>query len=199
MNDAYFQPWIGKHYDKNRTLILSESTYDWIGEDGNSYTPQPDHASDGISWQIEHFSSKRGYFTALIRSICDEETPSKERMSEVWNEYAYTPYVQSSVGNGPGIRPSTQQWEEAKPHFLNLIERLRPQKVIVTGIEMWKTMPECDAKLVDDLQAYRLVDGSFVWCLALPHPASRTAGKGFAWRDVASSIKLFRETGFPPR
>ena len=181
----------------NRLLILSESTYDWTGDDGESYTPQSTHASDGIPWQIEHFSPDGGYFTALIRSICGEKTPSRERMYEVVNDYAYTPYVQSSVGYGPGVRPTARQWEEAKPHFLNLIERIRPQKVIITGIEMWKEMPECYAKLVDDLQAYRLIDGAFVWCLALPHPASRTAGKGFAWQSVASSIKLFRETALP--
>jgi hypothetical protein len=45
-------------------------------------------------------------------------------MNEVWKEYAYTPYVHSSVGYGPGVCPTSKQWEEAKPHFLNLIERI---------------------------------------------------------------------------
>lgn len=59
----------------------------------------------------------------MIRAICGEKTPSKERMNEVWKEYAYTPYVQSSVGYGAGSAPYFEAMEEANL-FLNLIERI---------------------------------------------------------------------------
>jgi hypothetical protein len=196
MLKPYFSPWIGKRYDSNRILVLSESTYDWTGEDGEIYTPQPSHAQDSIPWHIKHFGQNR-YFTALTRVLCGEKQPSVKRMEQVWNDYAYTVFVQGSVGYGPGTRPTPNQWTEAGAHFLLLLERIRPQKVIVTGLDMWAEMPECATGLLDDLQAYRLSNGDFVWCLALPHPANRR--QGFSWDEISEKVRLFRASIFPAR
>ncbi len=194
MSKPFFSPWIGENYNVERVLVMSESTYDWIGEDGENYTPQPSHAQDSIPWHIENFRHNR-YFTALNRALCGQYEPSSQRMQQAWDGYAYTIFVQESVGQGPGIRPTPEHWHQAGLHFLSLIEEIRPQKVIVTGGEMWKQMPECSLHMLDDLQAYRLLDGTLVWCLALPHPANRITG--FNWAEIAETIRLFKATEFP--
>ncbi len=196
MSSAYFEPWVGPAFSETNTLILSESTYDWVGDDGQAYTPQPSHPEDSIAWNIEHFG-KNSYFTAMNRVLSGESNPSAETMRACWDRHAYTIFVQQTVGVGAGVRPNDEQWQEAGPHFLELLAQLRPRKVIVTGKDMWNCMPECSVRLLDDLQAYSLPDGQLVWCLALPHPANRT--EGFAWQKISESVRVFEATEFPPR
>ena len=194
MNERYFQPWVGKNYPASRILLLSESTYDWLNDEGEVATPQSTHPGDSLLWNVEHFGRNR-YFTQMNRSLCGKHTPSVGEMMEVWQDLAYTIFVQDSVGFGSGVRPAGTHWQQAGPHFLNLLEELRPTKVIVTGKEMWDRMPDCSVRLVDDIQAYKLKDNSLIWCLALPHPANRT--QGFSWEAISASISLFRAAIFP--
>lgn len=121
--------------------------------------------------------------------------PTAEQMCQVWDEYSYTVFVQESVGQGAGTRPTLEHWQKAGPLFLSLLEKIRPLKIIVTGKDMWGKMLECYARLLDDLQAYRLSNGELVWCLALPHPANRR--EGFNWERIGESIHLFSATNFP--
>ena len=39
-----FNPWIGSRYEKQKTLLLLESVYDWT-KDGITYSPEPNHPS----------------------------------------------------------------------------------------------------------------------------------------------------------
>ena len=103
------------------------------------------------------------------------------------------------MGYGPGVRSTSKQWEEAKPYFLNLIELIRPRKVIVTGIGMWKAMPDCDAGWSMIFRPIGLpMERSFGASDCLT-PQAEPKGRGFAWESVAASIKLFRDTAFPLR
>jgi hypothetical protein len=194
MAERYFQPWIGQGFSQSRTLLISESAYDWPGDDGNLYTPQPAHPQESMEWNIDHFGKNR-YFSQINRVLCMKSSPTREEMQSAWQELAYTIYVQKSVGVGPSVRPKAAQWIDAGPHLMTLLEDLRPLKVIITGKDAWNRMPYCSARLLDDIQAYRLKDGILVWCLALPHPASRN--EGFAWESIAESVKWFRATQFP--
>ncbi|MBB5327805.1 uracil-DNA glycosylase family protein [Tunturiibacter gelidoferens] len=196
MASRYFQPWIGSGFSQSRTLLISESAYDWPGEDGNMYTPQPTHPQESMEWNIDHFGKNR-YFSQINRVLCMKPAPTREEMQYAWQEQAYTIYVQESVGVMPSVRPKAAHWTDAGPHLLTLLEELRPLKVIITGRDAWNRMPGCSARLLDDIQAYRLQDGAFVWCLALPHPANRN--EGFAWERIGESIRWFRSTQFPER
>ncbi len=136
------------------------------------------------------------YFTSITRAICDNEEPLIDERKTAWQQYAYAIYVPGSVGEGPGVRPDTAMWSAAKEQFLNLIDELKPDKILVTGYELWKKMPETDCYMTDRLQAYCIRStGHLAWCLALPHPANRT--EGFNWAVVGKQIKLFREASFP--
>jgi hypothetical protein len=194
INEPYFKPWIGKNYEANKVLLMSESTYDWLDEEGETVTPDRFHAQGSIGWNIENFR-KNQYFTRLNRALCMTETPTAEQMKQAWDDYAYTVFVQGSVGFGAGTRPTEKHWQEAGPHFLSLLEQIQPLKVIVTGKDMWASMPDCAVYLVNDLQAYKLPNGQLVWCLALPHPANRV--QGFRWREIGESIRLFKATNLP--
>jgi hypothetical protein len=195
-----FKPWIGQNYSKTRTLLMSESAYDWIGDDGKLHQPEATHPEDSVkhNYAIENFG-KTKYFRDVNRAICMEKHPSEEAMQAAWRDLAYTVYVQGSVGVGHKARPKSHHWKAAGAHFLHLIEELRPRpvKVIITSRTSWSRMPDCSVRLLNDLQAYKLKDDSLVWCLAVPHPSSKKKEEGFKWERVGESIKMFFATDFP--
>lgn len=87
-------------------------------------------------------------------------------------------------------------YEQSKAAFTNLLEEMRPERVIVPGLDAWKNMPlDTDRFLCRDVQSYRLKLGAQAWCLALPHPANRQ--EGFSWVLAHESINLFRQIEFP--
>jgi hypothetical protein len=194
MDGNFFKPHIGSKYEQTHTLIVSESAYDWVGDDGAIYSPQESHPKDSIDWNIKNFGRNQ-YFRSINRVLCGVEHPPSAKMYELWDRYAYTIYVQQSVGQGAGKRPKSDQWAHAGKQFLKLLEELRPRKVIVTGVDMWNRMPDTAVRILDDLQAYRLKDGSLAWCLAVPHPANRRSG--FRWKEVSESVRLFGNSELP--
>ncbi len=199
MNEAYFDPWIGKKYEQTKVLILSESAYSWK-EDGRKVDPSRSHPTRMVQhWGIENFGGNK-YYTALSRALCGKEAPSRSELEIAWNDCDYTIFVQGTVGLGAKSRPTRKQFEGAHPAFLQLIEKIRPSRVVVTGKTMWNRMPACHGPhLCEDLQAYKLSDGSLVWSLAVPHPGNREKGEGFVWERVAAAIRAFRSIKFPLR
>lgn len=204
MNDTenkrpYFRPWIGRNYPETRTVIMSESTYDWqVGKDW--YTAQPDHPKTSVEQALNQ-NDHAQYFIRLTRALCNNAAPSSDETNMAWNNFAYTIYVQRSVGKGAGTRPTRDLWEDSANLFPSHFSTLdpKPRKIILTGKEMWNRMPENSVReLVPDVQAYRF-DGELLWCLAIPHPANRVKGQGFAWQRVGEQIKTFLEISFPIR
>jgi hypothetical protein len=199
MGKAFFKPWIGRNYGDTRVLVLSESAYSWRDDSGKINDPAPTHPTNSLlHWTNPDRFGEQKYFTAVSRALCGAKTPTSEGLAQAWSECAYTIFVQRTVGLGSRSRPSPSQWKEAPEHFLRLIEEIRPLKVIVTGLGMWKDhMPHTFDQRGDDLQAYRLSDGALVWCLALPHPSNSRVG--FKWEEIGERIRHFKKTKLPLR
>jgi hypothetical protein len=201
MAESYFVPRIGRKYDATRIMILSESAYSWL-KDGKVIDPGPSHPTENLNcWGIERFG-KRVYYTPIGQALCGKKFPSHDELEQAWDEYAYTIFVQRTVGLGRKSRPTKKQWDEAEPCLISLIEKMnpRPLKIIVTGKTMWNHHMNCTGPhLCHDVQAYRLSDGTLVWCLALPHTANRETGVGFQWEWVGKYIRTFRSFDFPLR
>jgi hypothetical protein len=189
----YFRPYFGKNFHTTKLLILGESAYNWRDDDGKVCSPLPSHPKESLLWNIKNFRRVR-YFTQMSRALCGAKTPTLQQRKRAWNEYGYAIFIQGSVGFGARRRPSRRQFKDAGPHFLALIERIRPLKVIVTGKDLWNRMPETSVNR-RDLGAYRLSDGTLVWCLAIPHPAN--SREGFNWAKISKSIRRFRSTKLP--
>ncbi len=194
MSNRFFKVFKGSQFESTRTLILSESTYDW-SEGDVTFTPQPDHPETSLKVGIE--TGKIAYFKRMGQALCESYNPSPQEQRNQWERFAYSVYVQESVGHGAGVRPSPQQWSGAAANFKTLLEELRPAKVILTGRDMWERggLPDGDEWLLNDLQAYRLEDKTLVWCLALPHTANRR--EGFNFEFVGASIRNFVASSFP--
>ncbi len=192
--EQYYIPWVGANYDQHRLLVVSESAYTW--KDGDEWIdPLPSHPTRSVLYNIENFGLTT-YFKAVNRALSGKESPTRDELQKVWNECAYTIFVQKTVGLKED-RPSEEQWVEASTLIPDLLERLRPAKMIVTGRTVWNRMPNTFFQISADVQAYKLQDDNLVWCLALPHPRNST--EGFKALIVGEYIKGFRRLALPKR
>lgn len=202
-----YRPWIGDNYAKTRFLVLGESAYQW-DEDGQLLDPSEGHPEEMVEWAINDFDRirKTTYFGKITRALCGKLDPTIKERKAAWDNCAYSIYVPGSVGYGPRTRPTSEQWQEAKKLFPQLIDLLRPgparelvrpSQILVTGYGAWENMMECVAKLTDELQACRFggPDSELTWCLAVPHPTAPHEGTG--WQDISQQIALFRAITFP--
>lgn len=178
-------PWVGEHYDATRLLLLGESAYSWT-VDGKVVHPPVEHSCNVVEWAIGDFPRcvRHGRFVAcLSRALANEKNPGPELLRSAWNRVAFTNYVGETVGLGPRLRPSDAMWKAARDSFPALLERLRPRRIILLGREMWGEMPQKQIRITEDIQGYRLADGSVAYCWATRHPA-----RGLGWEKLAAII-----------
>ena len=186
MAQESFRPWIGKHYDETRLLLLGESAYAWWDENDQRRDPTLDHPTEMVREVLDDFGSANDmpFMKMLSRGLAGEEDPSKERLHHVWHRVAFTNYVGGTAGEAPRERPTPDMWEAADRAFHpDILNKLRPRRIIVIGKTMWSKMPDADVYMTEDVQSYLLEDGSIAVCWALPHTAA-----GLSWTRLADTI-----------
>lgn len=179
------QAWIGENYDSTRLLLLGESAYSWHEENGDLRHPSLRHSIDLVEDVLHDFASAPAFIRMLSRALANEVDPSAELLRAVWQKVAFTNYVTGTVGEGPRQRPSPEMWNGAKEALPGLLAELRPRRAVVLGKTMWSKMPECEVRITDDVQGYRLPDGSLALCWALNHPS-----RGLSWRQLAAVVQF---------
>lgn len=150
------RPWVGKHYDETKLLLLAD----------------PDNLSDHPTEMVRKVldgikgASNMSFMKKLSQGLAGDKDPRKERLHHVWHRVAFTYYV-----------------GETKSDFCsNILNKLRPRRIIVLGKSMWShEMPDA-VHMTDDVQGYSLEDGSVAVCFALDHPAKLT------WTRLADTI-----------
>ncbi len=172
--------WKGDRYETRRLLLLGESQYSWL-DDGEIRHPGENHAAELVTEAIGMEASR--FMMTLTRALSRREAPSRAERESAWAQAAFVNFVDESVGIGARIRPSAEMWSSARSRFRSLLEELRPHTVIVLGKECWTNLPDADLHLTDDVQGYRLRDGSAAICWAVQHPA-----RGLSWRRLAQLI-----------
>lgn len=186
MTQESFLPWVGEYYDKIKLLLLGESAYSWQDENDQWRHPTPNHPMEMVKEVLDDFENANDmrFMKTLSRGLAGEEKPSKERLHYAWQRVAFTNYVGGTVGEGPRERPTSAMWKAAEAAFdSDILNKLRPQRIIVLGKTMWSKMPDTDVYMTDDVQSYQLKDGSVAVCWALHHPSAR-----LSWTRLADTI-----------
>jgi hypothetical protein len=195
---VFFLPWIGKEYKKGfrdrPLLVLGESHYDeWDGEThilGNNFTRECveavcDRTDSARFWKM---------LEQALLNECRVDGWAPHGGTPLWDHLAFYNFVQSPVSGGPRSRPSKEAFEKSRKPFRAVIEQLRPDRVLVCGKILWRQMeeiPQGEDHLHADIRAYRLADGTKVWCLATVHPSG-----GYSWSSWHEIIMAFlREPG----
>lgn len=134
-----FDPWIGNQYEEGifgvRTLVLGESHYG---------TPpiQPEFTSRVIASLGQ---KKRFRFFSMTQRLVSLDPkrgfiPTAERKA-FWEKVAFANFVQEFVGNQPRKAPSPRQWIESVAPFMQTVEELKPQLIIVLGERLKQHLP----------------------------------------------------------
>jgi hypothetical protein len=184
-----FDPWVGGKYKSGSgLLIISESAYCWE-VDGLRECPKADHPTGNTvqHWALQNFEErgKEGRYPATVtRALCGKLSPTLEERTTAWDEVAYSIFVQTAMPDRHH-RPCEEDFAEAQQPFLDLLEDLRPARVLVTGVTAWKNMPPTQLQSTNDLQAYRLRDGHLCWCRVARHP------RILSWRDLSKQLSEF--------
>ncbi len=189
----FYEPYQGKKFRKNpNLLILSESAYGWL-EEGAEVLPDEHHPrrSTVEYWSLERFDAagREGRYPKwLTRALCNSQAPDLKLRVEAWNAVAYSIYVQRPM-HSKAERPTKTDFDESGEAFLELLNMLRPQRVLVTSLASWNHMPKLHVMHPTDhyCGAYRLAAGELCWCLAVPHQRSRRMG----WQLLGETIQHF--------
>jgi len=193
---VYFLPWIGDQYAQGfqgrRFLILGESHYDtW--DDGDGLGARKHELSQTFTREcireVIGRTSGAQFFRYVEQILVDENRQggwAPSGGSRLWHCVAFYNFVQSAIEGTAKTPPSREQFRGSFGPFLAVMERLRPERVLVCGKRLWNAMGPTSDQLTQDLQAYRLSCGMKVWCRAIKHPS-----KFCRWRQLHGEVLNF--------
>lgn len=181
----YFLPWIGETYNQGfaerKLLVLGESHYqEWNGE---IHELKQEITRNCIENEVKN-RIQGGQGAPLWLNI-EQALLNKKRVDgwvpggeKIWYQIAFYNFVQTPVLSRSNP-PSRAQFQDSWGAFRELVEEIRPDRIIVCGGRLWSKMPptphedgsRSDLFLRSDIQAYCLRDGTPVWCLAIHHPS----------------------------
>lgn len=197
MKNVFFEPWVGKDYHsggifKKRILVLGESHYcgspNCMGKCGLKNFPEgcEDLTTTGV---IEKYLSgfKDGWTNTWLkfeRSLVNKVT-SIEDSNAIWNSLAFYNFLQVAMQKARE-GGTFQDYEDAREAFLEVIELLKPELIIVWGVtRLFDNLPDKgwipgDEKLIDNYPIrngyYQLVDGTKSRVIGVYHPST-----GYTW------------------
>lgn len=185
---VFFVPWIGADYflssfDGIRILILGESHYSYLDNEGKEVQPYKMLTNDCIKEQVETDFTKQ-FWTNIATSFLGE-VPLKRDKKKFWNTVSFYNYVQYSVGFGPRVRPTEQMWKDSEIGFENVLLKLKPQILMVLGYALWEKIPDLNGQKGPSLKSterndtwYYPIDAENK-CLAFctVHPTAGFSGK----------------------
>jgi hypothetical protein len=146
MSNIVFEPWIGEKYWASnsfglRVLVLGESHYD------RDQVPCSTYTTEVVERNVKH--GRAAFFTKISKVLLnlDEQMPSDEERSAIWDEIAFYNYIQEFVSEGTRVRPSHEMWGHGDKAFFEILEHLKPQVLLVLGIELGWHLPAIPASI----------------------------------------------------
>ncbi len=170
-----FMPWVGSRYHEGlfgtKVLILGESQYG-----------SRDETLQFTSYIIEKYGkNKRSrFFTVTQRLVTLDKKrgyiPAAQRRA-FWEKVAFYNYVQEFVGTKARMRPTRAHWLAAQQPFLETVEELKPDVIVVLGKETKRNLPK------------PLPSGRYAY---VSHPS----GRGFSYKKWQPEVeKAFAAAG----
>ena len=138
LEGVQFHPWIGERYDGEnrfgvRVLVLGESHY---GEEGRE---KPTETTEVVRWFTQGGGNRRRFFTVIANVLRGQRGwIDDSELARVYQEIAFYNLVQTFVGDAPRRDPTFRQWVDAQAPLRTVLAALRPDAVLVLGLELWR-------------------------------------------------------------
>ena len=194
-SQVHFLPWEGKSYYEGvggkKILVLGESHYCAKPEDDTPFVTRK-VIEDLLDPAAEHESYKNTY-TKFERALAGKVLDWQGKV-DLWNSVIFYNFVQRPM-SGPRISPEPGDFKDSYAAFFEVLEKYRPDCVIVWGKRLYNNLPQegCqgpDLQLSDgtfqETWIYTLSGGKRVHVLPILHPSS-----GFSWDFWHEAIRLY--------
>lgn len=191
MENELVQPWVGESYESPkilpyRTLIVGESNYTDKPSQFNPYIVINCVSDDLIGEDPSGFGR---FSTKLRRTIFGPENDMGP--AGFWPHVAFYNFVQYLVGDAARIRPTNEMWRDSLPAFVQVVRRLKPDRILVLGIENWRNLLGAVMhKDASEYQALLEIGGREYLAGYVFHPSSSL--KYADWNPVAYELLLKR-------
>ena len=189
-NKVKVHPWVGPQYENPiifpyKTLILGESNYTSEEKFNSNLVIEciADHIGQNEDPNFSRFATK------ARRVVFGRNTTISSKL--FWENAAFYNFVQCLVGSASRERPSEKMWSESVQAFNELICTLKPERILVLGLENWKNLlAHLNHKKMGEHMAALNINGQEVIAGYIIHPSY---GGGFSydeWHPIASQILL---------
>lgn len=205
MDSCFFTPRIGKDYARGgifgkKILALGESHYCGTGcADCGECGKHPecsDFTTNVVNWCLDSSVEREGWMNTYLkfeRSLVGKETTPLESR-KIWDSIAFYNFLQVAMG-GAREAGTNQQYRAAAEPFMQVLEELQPDVLIVWGVRLWNNLPNrnwADGSKVAvdgyDVQNgfYTLSSGKKVKAVCVYHPSV-----GYDWSFWHKVIEYF--------
>lgn len=195
MKHVFFMPWVGKEYAAGgifgkRILVLGESHYG-DGEPSSDTTVRVFEEYLGCPETVPSYLQS---FHKFERSLVGSSTDCTDR-KRIWDSVVFYNYLQTPM-SGPRQGGKKSDYANSSEAFFEVLEKYRPEYIIVWGYRLWDNMPTERWKwgeeiVVDGLPAvkfgyYTLSDGTRIKAIPIKHPSA-----GYSWTKWHELIDIF--------
>ena len=193
MEHIFFKPWVGKKYQtggifKKRILAVGEGhVCGGCDKCGIKYSPECEDLNTSKVVN-EYLTGCGGKWTPTYRkferSLVNKETTIEES-NEIWHSIAFFEFLQVAMDDSRKAG-THEDYMEGQKAFLEVIEDLQPELIIVWGVSrLFYYLPEDgwsegDPLIIDGYDVkngyYQLKSGKEARCIAVYHPSA-----GYSW------------------
>lgn len=151
MKNIFFSPRIGKDYARGgifgkKILAVGESHYCGSGcADCGECGKHPecsDFTTKVVNWCLDSSVEREGWMNTYLkfeRSLVGKETTPLES-KKMWDSIAFYNFLQVAMG-GAREAGTNQQYRAAAEPFMQVLEELQPDVLIVWGVRLWNNLP----------------------------------------------------------
>jgi hypothetical protein len=170
MQKSMFKPWIGEKYSTfglygKRILFLGESHY---GEKGKETEDKTIRVVERLGLCEERCHR---FFTTIAKFSLFKGAKKKISLEErrcFWDRVAFYNYVQEFVADKARKCPTSAMWESSKKSFLDVIDDLQPDLIVVLGKRLYAHLPVSELSNTIELIAVKHPSGGLKYAESIP-------------------------------
>lgn len=143
-----FDPWIGPKYETEgldglKLLILGESHYGTASKETRGFTQDV----------VQRLGQKQRhrFFTTTTKVVLGLGSShiGMKRRAYFWDQVAFCNFIQSFVTKNAKSRsrPTDEMWRDAEAVFQATISEIKPDAILVLGVEMGRRLPALPASI----------------------------------------------------
>ena len=190
----FFKPWVGCSYNTGgifgkRIMVLGDSHY--CGEDCKECGLSPkswcrDFTTRVVRDYLDQDNEREGWMATYLkfeRSLVNHVTTPDESI-KIWNSLLFYNYLQIAL-QGPRQAGTSEQYQAAAGPFFDVMDKYRPDLLIVWGVRLWNNLPSERWTEGNDFKVdgyainngyYTLSNGNKVRAICVYHPSV-----GYSW------------------